>query len=124
MHVLGAGLRQGQAEPDLSTEPTTRAKCCHDCAYRQRSPERTREGFESPADLAGDAGREFWCHQGMRKIVAWRHPDGREKSAGEIDDYAPPILNGIAYLADGRAGERCAGWASIRASLLGTVGET
>lgn len=106
-----------QAEPDTSTRPKTRAKCCRDCAYRKGSPERVRGEGPDLRDLAGSPGRAFWCHQGMRLIVAWRHPDGRERPA-HPGDYFPAIVNGVPYLADGTAGQRCAGWATIREGLL------
>jgi hypothetical protein len=103
----------------LDTEPTTRSKCCHDCAYRNGSPERIDEDERVDLEqLAHDPGKEFWCHQGARRVVAFRHPDGRVLPAGE-GDYRPPQGPNTAgvecvWLADGRAGERCAGWAAHR----------
>lgn len=109
-----------QADADLSTEPTTRAKRCHDCAFRPDSPERaTEDGREELEDIVGNLDRTFWCHQGMRKVIGYRHPDGREKPADpDYDSYEPLKHDAIAYNADGSAGARCAGWASARANLL------
>lgn len=109
-----------QAELDLTSQPTQRAKCCHDCAYRPDSPER-QEGSGREKDVIGLAhteGAEFWCHQGVRRPVVYRHPDGRE-IPGDPDDYRPPETknaDGVACIwkADGTAGERCAGWDAYR----------
>jgi hypothetical protein len=94
-----------------------RAKCCHDCAYRNGSPERA-DPHEEDALLAlpHQEGREFWCHQGLRRAVAYRHPDGRTRPAGD-GDYQPPIgpaARPVAWKADGTVGELCAGWAAHR----------
>jgi hypothetical protein len=106
-----------QADPDLSTQPVTRETCCHDCAYRNGSPERA-EGYDGELqDIAGDGSR-FACHQGMRRVVAWRHPDGREIPAAE-GDYEPPIIGLVTFRADGTPADYCAGWAAHRRALLG-----
>jgi hypothetical protein len=98
-----------QVDIDPTSEPTTAEQRCHDCAYRPDSPERT-----GGALLPGPDGPPFWCHQGMRRIVGWRHPPtGRVVPAG-TGDYRPPILGATPYRADGTAGIICAGWASQR----------
>lgn len=92
-----------------------REKCCGDCAYRHGSPERDG-GFveEALLDLPGQPGRVFACHQGMRRVVAWRHPVGLELPAG-TGDYRPPRdAAGRAYRADGSPADLCAGWAALR----------
>lgn len=109
-----------QARLVRDSEPSTRSKCCHDCAYRNGSPERTDEHEAETLIDAAAPGREFWCHQGVRRVVAFRHPDGRELPAGD-GDYRPPVgpnASGVqcVWLADGRAGERCAGWAAHQAA--------
>lgn len=93
-------------------EVPTRAKCCHDCAYRAGSPERKAQDGHPFVSLG-----EFWCHHGMRRAVSYRHAEsGRVVPAGP-GDYHPPIgPNGqgerpLAWRADGTVGERCAGWA-------------
>lgn len=110
-----------QTEPlDLTTSPTQRTKCCGDCAYRNDSPERA-DGGDQERDVHAIAhmdGHEFWCHQGVRRVIAFRHPLGAELPAGE-GDYRPPVgpnAEGVqcVWLADGTAGERCAGWAAHR----------
>lgn len=97
-----------QRKPDTSIEPVTNAKACADCAYRVGSPERQRGD-----DL--DALSSFWCHQGMRRPKAWRHPDGRVRSVdlAESPDYQPPIIAGVPYRADGHPAALCAGWAAV-----------
>lgn len=97
-------------------EVPTRTKCCHDCAYRLGSPERQDE-YDEGVLLAHAlaAGEEFWCHQGVRRVVAFRHPDGRELPAGD-GDYRPPVGpegRPVVWKADGTVGERCAGWAAL-----------
>lgn len=99
------------------TEPVTRAKCCEDCAYRNGSPERSDDYEEDELlAIAHDDAREFWCHQGVRRVVAFQHPDGRALLAGD-GDYRPPIgpaERPVVWRADGTVGERCAGWAAHR----------
>lgn len=98
------------------TEPATRSKCCHDCAYRNGSPERADEHEAERLCMVAHSGgeQEFWCHQGVRRVIAFRHPDGRELPAGD-GDYRPPIGpkdRPLVWKADGTVGERCAGWAA------------
>lgn len=97
----------------------TRTTCCVDCAYRKGSPEREDEHEEEALfDLGRTPGREFWCHQGVRRAVAYRHPSGAEVPAGD-GDYQPPVgpndgsARSVIWRADGSVGERCAGWAAI-----------
>lgn len=107
-----------QADPKIETTVVeTRETCCDDCAYRNGSPEREREYTDELVDIAGDGSR-FFCHKGMRRVVAWRHPNGRELPAG-AGDYAPPVVDGVAYRADGTPADLCAGWAAHRRALLG-----
>jgi hypothetical protein len=98
-----------QAKPNLTLAPTTRTAMCADCAYRPDSPE--RQGDDRYQDHLGDDAAPFWCHQGMRKPVAYRHPAGITVEA-EADHYAPPIHQGVPRKADGTPGDRCAGWAA------------
>lgn len=105
-----------QADP-AGGEMGIRAKCCHDCAYLNGSPEREDGYTDELVDLAGTLRDQFACHQGMRRVTVWRHPDGREIPAGN-GDYRPPFVDGVAYKADGTPADLCAGWASHRAALL------
>lgn len=101
-----------QRQPKTSVTSRTRRKACHDCAYRQGSPERERG-----EDL--DALDSFYCHQGIRRPAAYRHPDGRVRPVIDYlasPDYRPPIVDGVPYRADGRPADRCAGWAAIAAN--------
>ncbi|MFL5309501.1 MAG: hypothetical protein ACJ79H_03500 [Myxococcales bacterium] len=90
--------------------------CCHDCAYRNGSPERGDGYTEELVDLSGSARDVFACHQGMRRVVAYRHPNGRELPA-KPGDYQPPIVAGRAYKADGSPAELCAGYLAHRRAL-------
>lgn len=105
-----------QAEPDPTSEPATRAKCCHDCAYRRGSPEE-QEGARDDLEALASSGRDvFYCHQGMRRAIAYRHPDGRELPAVD-GDYQPAQAGGTAYRADGSAADRCAGWGVLAEAM-------
>lgn len=107
-----------QAEPVLPPKAADLAPFatkCGDCAYRRDSPERRDEWMADTLYSLPEQGTAFYCHEGMRRPVAWRHPDGRE-IAGSPDDWQPPMVAGIPYRLDGRAGSLCAGWAAIRAA--------
>lgn len=110
-------FEQVQAPPRTDEEPTTREKCCDDCAYRNGSPER-EDDYEEEflRDLSGDARHVFWCHTGFRRPIEYRHPDGRTRP-GDPADYQPAVVGGVGYQADGSPGERCAGWAAYRRGL-------
>jgi hypothetical protein len=103
-----------EQEPLHEGPSEIRSKCCHDCAYRNGSPERSGDDDDDTDQLmmvAHDSQRTFWCHQGVRRIIAFRHPDGRELPAGD-GNYAPPTAPDRIFRADGRPGELCAGWAA------------
>ena len=100
---------------------TIRGKCCHDCAYRPGSPERVREEAGVENELEDAAAGIFLCHQGMRKVIAWRHPDGRQLPQ-EREHYQPPLHGRHAVRADGRPAEVCAGWRFTSGSRLSPEG--
>lgn len=96
-------------QEELATETVVGARLaqCRDCAYLPGSQE-----DESGAMLPY-GGQVFWCHQGMRKTVAWVHPDGRRVPVTDVDDYDPPFHGGVPYKADGEKADLCAGWACV-----------
>lgn len=96
-----------QQEPRVTLVPGTRARRCHDCAYRPDSPERERGDDMEALD-------NFWCHQGIRRAVAYRHPDGRVRQVPEANDYQPPMGERWPFKADGTPADRCAGWAQTQ----------
>ena len=98
-----------QRRPRADVEPVTRSKSCHDCAFRRGSPERER------GDELESLPSSFWCHDGIRRPRAWRHPDGRVRMVdlGTSPDYQPPIVGDVPYRANGRPADRCAGWAAF-----------
>jgi hypothetical protein len=114
-----------QAEPDpvvagwlaAGVQPVTRRRMCADCAYRPGSPERAGDpGVSGDAEQLqepAETGDRFWCHQGIRRITAWRHPSGTEVP-GSAAAYDPPIGAGVPWQADGSPAELCAGWAARR----------
>lgn len=115
-------------------EPTTQAppaptggvefmpRGCGDCAYRADSPERTGEpGVHGDADTLADlvdAGQPFWCHDGMRQVVAYHHPSGHVLPIARDRAWDPEVHAATPYRADGRPGAVCAGWAARRGALL------
>lgn len=114
-------LEQQPVQEDLAAVAGTREKACDNCAYRAGSPEREGDDrYQGSED--GDLERfardgVFWCHQGMRKPVLWRHRLGIEVAA-DSDAYEPPMVRCgpelVPFKADGTPGERCAGWAALR----------
>lgn len=93
-----------------------RSSSCNDCAYRQDSPERSGDDYveENLLDLA-ETGQPFWCHEGMRRVVALVHPDGRRIDLPDetrFHDYDPLQFDGVAYKADGTPAVICGGWAA------------
>lgn len=95
-------------EPIVEGPPETRRQMCADCAFRKDSPERV-------AGMEPEALASFWCHQGVRRAIAYVHPDGRRREvvdvAGTPMDYQPVQRPGLIFRADGQPGQRCAGWA-------------
>ncbi|HST86666.1 MAG TPA: hypothetical protein VLL08_33315 [Kineosporiaceae bacterium] len=104
---------------DLGVQP----RMCGDCAYRPDSPERS-EGFTERHLLALPAKAEpFWCHEGMVRPIAYRHP-ALGDIPGDTADWRPPIVNGVPYRADGRPGLLCFGWATRAAKASRNRTET
>lgn len=110
-----------QAEPRPDQPIRTRAKMCEDCAYRPTSPERTGDDRydgteEQLLDLAAGAG-VFWCHQGIRSPIAYRHTTLGITVEADASHYKPLIreVDGepVPFKADGSPGNRCAGWAAM-----------
>lgn len=106
---------QSQAGPvgDCSRSDR-RDSLCHDCAYRPGSPER------SDPEIAGGLmdlpliGHPFYCHQGMRRLVRWVHPDGRTYTP-DRDDYHPGYTDeGLPLRADGSPAALCEGWRRLK----------
>ena len=86
-----------------------RKKACHDCAYRAGSPERAADNDEIPTY---SRHQPFMCHQGLAKVTRWVHPTGAVILPSG-DDYQPIQHLDAIWLADGRPGEYCAGWAAV-----------
>jgi hypothetical protein len=108
-----------QQQPDTNAEPTTRTRMCGDCAYRPDSPEKSGDPSYrgDAAELERIAATDrFWCHDGMRKPVKWRHPAGIEVD-GHPGSYDPAIVDFTPYKADGTPGNLCAGWDARRKAL-------
>jgi hypothetical protein len=108
-------LEQSDVDESTANDPGARTKCCHDCAYRNGSPERSDDREEWLLELPSRRDNIFWCHQGLRRVVSWSHPCGLTIPAG-VGDYQPPIVGGRPIRADGSYGEICAGWLALRLS--------
>lgn len=94
---------------------------CGDCAYRGDSPERAGDGtyygdWDDLTELAV-SGEPFFCHAGMRRKAAWRHPSGAEVP-GHPGDYDPPVIAGVPRKADGSPADLCGGWWGRRRKWL------
>ena len=111
-------LKQRKPRP---AAPKVRATACADCAYRPDSPERNgAKGYAGDADRLDDLAlgdQPFYCHQGIRRAVKLRHPEGVEIDAHPAS-YRPPMVDRVPYRADGKPAEICAGWAA-RATKAG-----
>lgn len=110
-----------QEKPDEKAVPGTRTEQCEDCAYRADSPERQGDeevdGTPELLERIVVEGQPFWCHQGIRRPLLWKHPSGMTVD-GSASDYKPPIVDGVPYQADGRPADICAGWSARRAAYL------
>jgi transcription elongation factor Elf1 len=108
-----------QQDPRIDEHETARNAMCGDCAYRRDSPERansdTVAAYSDQLDSCVDEGRPFWCHDGMRRTIHHRHPDGRTRTDQATDaSYDPPIVERRPYRADGSPALLCAGWFTRR----------
>jgi hypothetical protein len=101
---------------------------CGDCAYRPGSPERAGaehvSGDQDSLDQLVATGQPFYCHQGMRRVVAVVHgPTGTRVERGP-DAYEPPFGDdGRPYQADGQPALLCGGWAALRLAYLQRQGQ-
>lgn len=96
---------------------------CDDCAYRADSKERAgdpNQRCSDPGELDHIARGDvpFWCHDGLRRLVALVHPSGARYDVTS-DHYDPPIIAGsdigsphpgVPFKADGSPAFICAGW--------------
>ena len=115
-----------EQEPLLPGGAEVMPTMCADCAYRPGSPERmgnpdaAADGYDLD-DLA-ISGTQFWCHDGMRRIVAMRHTGTGEtvKLTGQ-HHYDPPIDGRQRpHRTDGTVGSLCAGWDARRKAWAAT----
>jgi hypothetical protein len=105
------GVLDVEPSRDLQEGPhVTRRRMCSDCAYRPGSPEREDAGGDLPYY---SREQRFYCHTGMPRAVAYRHPElPMDVPAPVDDDYRPLMRGDRVWKADGSPGELCAGWAA------------
>lgn len=103
-------LKQQSLVEDAPT--IIRTELCRDCAYRPGSPERSDPEEESDLMSLTYGSKPFSCHQGIRKVVKWIHPTGKELPA-DPRDYQPPQDGSKVFKADGTPADICAGWAKL-----------
>lgn len=108
-----------QKDIEVLGPPGLRSAACEDCAYRGGSPERQGAdhvmGDGRHLQALVELNRPFFCHQGIRRPVRYRHPSGAVHTPDHLEAaYRPPIHHGIPYKADGQPADLCAGWASAR----------
>lgn len=104
--------------PVVREQLVARDRGCSDCAFRKDSPERSTPYEEETLLGLAERGQPFWCHDGMRRPVQWRHPHGVTID-GDPADWQPPIVHGVPFRADGSPGLLCAGWAARAARTNG-----
>lgn len=97
--------------PVTRDQLAARDRLCGDCAFRKDSPERATDYEEETLLGLAERGQPFWCHDGMRRPVEWRHPHG-VTIPGDPADWQPPIVQGVPFRVDGTPGLLCAGWAA------------
>lgn len=114
-----------EQQPLMEGPREIRPSMCEGCAYRPGT-----EAAQWRADTGiPDRAKEFFCHIGTRKLIAWRHPSGLEIAHGPDhgpyaypDDPEPvaeaehdgPTVDGRPYDADGSPSPICTGWAVRR----------
>ena len=112
-----------QVHPIPSAPVCVRFEPCHDCAYRPDSPERrgddTVNGDQDELARIVRDGQVFWCHQGMRAPIAWRHPAGITVDVPPVGyqpltTIDPATGHSVPYKLDGTPADVCAGWAVRR----------
>lgn len=107
-----------QAPVDADSPAGVQPRLCVDCAYRPDSPDRRGEehvtGDQELLETLVETATPFWCHQGIRRVVALRHVRTGTLFAPEDGSFAaayrPPQRAGRPYKADGSCGDLCAGW--------------
>ena len=112
--------------PMLPGEPSVMPAMCEDCAYRPGSPERAgnpdaaADGYD--LDDFAISGTQFWCHDGLRRVIAMRHSGTGEVVTFKGQHHYDPPLDGRQrpHRTDGAVGSLCAGWDARRKAWAST----
>lgn len=104
--VFAARFPEGE-DPVRHGCPVEATVCCDSASYN---------GLR--ACTCPGRGEPFWCHDGIRRPVAWRHPNlPGVVIPGSPSDYQPPMIGGVPFRADGRPAALCAGWVARAAAI-------
>jgi hypothetical protein len=79
-----------------------------------RHPSTGYKGDAGKLELYAAMGHRFWCHDGLLRVVQWRHEPSGVTIPAHPATYTPPVRDGVPYKADGSAGYLCAGWDARR----------
>lgn len=108
--------------------PASPPVMCSDCAFRPGSPEKA----DDPHVVASSyqllrcvsLGQPFWCHDGMPKVIGFRHPSGAYVPFDDDGAFSPRIVKSddaaTPFRADGRPAVLCSGWWLQRKKYLET----
>lgn len=115
-----------QVAPDTDAAVTTREQMCDSCAYRPGT--QAWRKFADQRDQLAVAVDVFWCHDGTRQVLRFRHPNGAVVERVDADEpdtasWDPVFVGDVPYRADGRPALKCAGWAARRKALLASARE-
>lgn len=95
---------------DASLPTEVRLEMCGGCAYRPGTDAWT---CRTASDLPADTAKRFYCHEGARRILGYRHPDGTEiMLPPEEIDHKGDEHDGRPFFRDGTPAPYCAGWAA------------
>lgn len=103
---------------ELPDQPAAE-KMCHGCAFRKGTG---ANALMEEGELEVSSLQPFYCHAGMRRVVAWRHEDGRLVDVDPAVWSEQPIMHkGRVYGRDGKPAKVCAGWvADMRKHAIGS----
>lgn len=93
---------------------------CHGCAFRRGSgAQLLAEMEEMDVPPVTHPTARFHCHEGLRKVIAWVHEDGRRVDVpADAWSHVGLQVGGRFYAADGLPARVCFGWQRAREKAL------